>query len=119
MFPGNDLLGWDWLGDRSVSIASGLHSLAVHAWGASSSEAALASLVAAVEVDILEVEGVDVAGDISVDLTSAVVRWRELNCSCCLRNPMEEDNIPKESEADIDQEISSAACDEEDTNGWH
>jgi hypothetical protein len=32
---------------------------------------------------------------------------------------MEEDNEPKESEADIDQEISSAACDEEDPNGWH
>jgi hypothetical protein len=87
VFPGNDLLGWDWLGDRSVSIASGLHSLAVHAWGASSSEAALASLVAAVEVDILEVEGVDVAGDISVDLTSAVVRWRGIELLMLLAQP--------------------------------
>jgi len=64
VFLGSNLL--DWLGDRSVSIASGLHSLAVDTGSTSSSEAALASLVAAIEVDILKVEGVNVAGDVSV-----------------------------------------------------
>ena len=65
MFPGIDLL--DWLDDRSVSIASALHPLAVDTWGTSSSETTLASLIAATEVDVLEVEGVDVAGNVSVN----------------------------------------------------
>jgi len=63
----------DWLYNRSVSIASTLYPLAVDAWGTSSSEATLTSLLTAIEVDVFEVEGVDVAGDVSVDWTSAVV----------------------------------------------
>jgi hypothetical protein len=67
------LLGWDWLCDRSVTIASTLHALAVDTRGTRSREATLASLGAAIEVDIFEVEGVDVARDVSVDWPSAVV----------------------------------------------
>jgi len=74
-----------------------LHSLAVHAWGASSSEAALASLVAAVEVDILEVEGVDVAGDVAVVRLARVLKKDG------------KDGIPKNCQADVDGEISTAS----------
>jgi hypothetical protein len=55
------------LRDRTISIASTLHALAVNAWGTSSSETTLASLVAAIEVDIFEVECVNVAGNVSAD----------------------------------------------------
>jgi hypothetical protein len=70
-FVSSSSLGW--LYNRSVSIASTLYPLAVDARGTSSSEATLTSLLAAIEVDVFEVEGVDVAGDVSADWTSAVV----------------------------------------------
>lgn len=61
------------LHDRTISIASTLDSFAVDTWSTSSSEAALASLIAAIEVDVFEVECVNVAGNVSADSTSAVV----------------------------------------------
>lgn len=63
----------DRLGDGAISIASALHALAVDAWGTSGSEAALTSLITTIKVDVFEVEGVDVAWDISADWISAVV----------------------------------------------
>jgi hypothetical protein len=60
------LVDWLWLGDCTVSVPSGLHTLAVDSWGTSCGEATLASLVAAIVVDVLEVECVDVAWDVSV-----------------------------------------------------
>jgi hypothetical protein len=60
--------------DGSVSIASALHTLAVDTRSTSSSEAAFSGLLAAIKVDIFEVEGVDVAGNVSAYCTSAVAR---------------------------------------------
>ncbi len=42
-----------------------LHAIAVDTWGPTGSEAAFTGLFAAVVVDVFEVEGVDVAGDVS------------------------------------------------------
>ena len=48
-------------------MAAGLDVVAVDAGGAAGDEAALAGLLAAVEVDVLDVEGMDVARDDAED----------------------------------------------------
>lgn len=46
-------------------MSTTLHTIAVDAWGAIGSEAALARLFATIIIDVFEVEGVDVTGDVS------------------------------------------------------
>ena len=67
------LLRPNWLSNGSVTIASALYALTVDTWGSGGSEAALASGVTTVEVDIFEVEGVDMAGNVAAKQTSAMV----------------------------------------------
>lgn len=57
----------DWLDDRTISVASTLHAFAVDTGGTSCGEATFAGLFAAIEVDVFEVEGVDVTGNVSVN----------------------------------------------------
>ena len=54
------------LGNRAIATAALLHALAVDTRGPAGSKAALTSLLAAVVVDVLEVECVDVAGENAV-----------------------------------------------------
>lgn len=64
-----------------------LHLLAVYSWCRSSVVDPCADFVAALDVHVLNVEGVDMAGKVTQD-----------------------------SEQDVDEQIDSAACDEEDTD---
>lgn len=98
-----------------------MNAIAVDAWGATGREASLASLFAAIEVDVFEVEGVDVTWDISIELN---ISYLLFCCAGCSRKAGMTDldgsaDLPKECQADIDQEISTASCDEIDTNRWH
>jgi hypothetical protein len=43
-----------------------MHTLAVDTWGASCGEATFTSLIAAIKVDVFEVEGVNVPRNVSV-----------------------------------------------------
>jgi hypothetical protein len=56
-----------WLSNRTISIASALYTLAVDTWGTTCSGATFPGLFAAIEVDVFEVEGVDVTGNVSVN----------------------------------------------------
>jgi len=71
---------WRWRSNRSVIRSSGLYSVAVNSlrWGRS--DGAQARFVAALEVDVFDVEGVDVAG-----------------------------KVPKNRQEDVDQQICPAA----------
>lgn len=51
------------MSNRSVALSSSLHIIRVHARGRSCRKAALARLLSAVVVDVLEVEGMDVTRD--------------------------------------------------------
>lgn len=56
------------MNDRTVSLTSALYAFAVDAWGAGCGEAAFARLLFALVVDVFEVEGVDVAWDVAVEM---------------------------------------------------
>lgn len=51
------------MSNRSVALSSSLHIIRVHARRGSCRKTALARLLSAVVVDVLEVEGVDVTRD--------------------------------------------------------
>ena len=98
-----------------------MNSIAVDAWSATSREAPLASLFAAIEVDVFEIEGVDMTWDVSAEL---VVSYRLCCCHRHSRKAGMEDldgsaDLPKECQTDIDQEISTASCDEIYSNWWY
>ena len=61
------------LDNRAISWTTVLYSVTEDSWGIRHWVVAIVYLCAAFIVDVLEVEGVDVAGDVSVDWTSAVV----------------------------------------------
>lgn len=60
----------------------------------------------------------DVAGDVAakdkLDLAHVAVRKRS-ECTKSLNG----DDVRKECQTDVDQEIRTATCHEEDTNRWH
>ena len=66
-----------------------LHLLAVHARRGAGRDYAGPGVLTALEVDVFEVEGVYVTGEVA-----------------------------KDGESDIDEEVGAAACDEEDAEGW-
>ena len=90
------LLSWHFRGrshrrDRYHRLTPAvLHFFAVHTRRRLRIEYACARLVAALHVDVFDVEGVDMAGDKG-----------------------------QHREADVDEEVGAAAGDEEDTNRWH
>lgn len=53
------------LSNRPIPLPTTLHILTINARRTTGREASLASLFAAVEVDVFEVEGVDVAGNVA------------------------------------------------------
>jgi hypothetical protein len=53
------------LGDRTVSISTGLHSVAVDARGSSGGKATLSRLLSSIVVHVFEIEGVDVARNVA------------------------------------------------------
>lgn len=61
------LLSVGGLDDGAVAMAAGLDAFAVYAGGTRRREAALPGLLFAVVIDIFEVEGVEVAGDVAID----------------------------------------------------
>ena len=70
-------------------LSAPLHILTIHAGRPFLHQPAHFRLAASLEVDILEVEGVDVAGEVAED-----------------------------GQADVDEEVGAAAGDEEDADGW-
>jgi len=68
---GTSLVGW--LNNSPISLTTGLYSLTVNTWRTSCSKAALACLFLAIVVDVFEVESVDVAWDVSVNLLTAAL----------------------------------------------
>jgi hypothetical protein len=75
-------------GNRAVAATARLHALAVDTRGPFCGKAALTSLLAAIVVDVFEVERVDVAG-----------------------------KVAKNGQADVDQQIRSAASNGINTDG--
>lgn len=53
------------LGNSSVSLSTSLHVIRIHARRGTSGVLSLPRLLAAVVVDVLNVEGVDVSGDVT------------------------------------------------------
>lgn len=72
----NPLLAGRWRGNSSIALAAGLDVVRVDARRTVGREASLVRLLAAVVVDVLKVEGVDMAG-----------------------------NVPEDREADIDKQV--------------
>jgi hypothetical protein len=61
------------LDDRSIPLATTLHSLAINAGRPRCSISPLACLLAAIVVDVFEVKGVDVAWEISISVMLATI----------------------------------------------
>jgi hypothetical protein len=71
-------------------LPSSLHIIAIHPRRRPVFIITLSSLVLSVVVDVLDVEGVDVAREVA-----------------------------EKGEADVDEQVCTAACDAVDADGWH
>lgn len=53
------------LGNRTISVSTGLHSVAVNTRGVASGETTLSRLLASVVIHVFEIEGVDMARNVT------------------------------------------------------
>lgn len=104
------------LDNSAVAAAALLHALAVDTGGPVCGKAAITSLFTAVVVDVFDVKCVDMAGE-DTALTAVLVEV-ESTYSPAQWSGGKEANSPKNGQANVDQEIRSAAGNGIDADGW-